>query len=180
MGGHRLQREVLLLLTILPASLFLSPVSLKSSPLMYDTRPISHAPCCACCCSCCGGSFGLAFLCVSAPSPHVLPTTTPPTPTSTRPTVTFWTWYTTTAYFCLSTASAYLCWRAIGNSTLPSTAVAEAATATNKWSRMPVPSLLERVQLVAWNVACVASLIVVTLYWLADVSDISMHKPWLW
>eukprot|EP00752_Nemacystus_decipiens_P006381 g5753.t1 len=82
--------------------------------------------------------------------------------------LTFWTWYTTTAYFCLSSASAYLCWRAIGNGTLSNSSVAVATTATNKWSTVPVPRLLERVQLVAWNVACVASLIVVTLYWLAD------------
>eukprot|EP00903_Cladosiphon_okamuranus_P012549 g11751.t1 len=84
--------------------------------------------------------------------------------------LTFWTWYTTTAYFCLSSASAYLCWRVIGNTnlTLSGNAMAGAATATSNSSRMPLPSLLERLQLVVWNVACVVSLVVVTLYWFAD------------
>lgn len=132
-------------------------IGLRTTPVRSRTTPTV-----CCCCCCCRGSLGWRL---PACLPRPFPTTTLPTPTTpSRPAVTFWTWYTTTAYFFLSSASAYLCWRAIGDRTLPSNEVATTAT------RNPVPSLLERLQLVAWNVACVASLVVVTLYWFADVS----------
>lgn len=166
-GGHRLAERALLSTLCISFRHFLSlkppsrTVSNGSRTALAAVAAVTAAALWVC------GS------CVPAP---LLPTTyihtTPPTPT--RPTVTFWTWYTTTAYFCLSCASAYLCWRAIGKRT--SNAI---VTANNERFGKPVPPLLERLQLVAWNVACVASLIVVTLYWLADVSEMKIvHVEW--
>lgn len=84
-------------------------------------------------------------------------------------------------YFFVSSASAYLCWRAIGKG---SAGGAEAAledeegggdlasmggTKTNNGCGSPVPLALRRLQLVVWNITCVVSLVVVALFWFADV-----------
>lgn len=124
------------------------------------------------------------------------PTTSLPTSTTantTSKTVTFWTWYTTTIYFLLSATSAYLCWREIGNCAAAAAGLhgtaqngGQSATADtpgvgeirNK-DGVPVPPLLlQRLQLVTWNVACLGSLVVVTIYWFADVSQclVFSHK----
>lgn len=97
-------------------------------------------------------------------------------------------------YFFVTAQSAYLCWRAIGkgnaggaessledgegggdatsqnNNVDGTTAVAPIAPGP------PVPLALRRLQLVVWNVACVVSLVVVALFWFADVSTFSEMK----
>lgn len=94
-------------------------------------------------------------------------------------------------YFFVSAASAYLCWRATdkgsaggaegaledgkGGGDLTSQSNdknvdGRPATATTHGPGPPVPLALRRLQLVVWNIACVVSLVVVALFWFADVS----------
>lgn len=104
-------------------------------------------------------------------------------------------------YFFVSAASAWLCWRAIDNESAAgaeasledgeggdsasenihvdgrpamATTAGEGKTATGPGS--PVPLALKRLQLVVWNIACVVSLIVVALFWFADVSTVGELK----
>jgi len=86
-------------------------------------------------------------------------------------------------YFFASAASAFLCWRAInkgaitgGGSVLQNGVVEEGSpglrtTEVNEGSGQPVPLALRMLQLVTWNIACLVSLVVVSLFWVADVSQ---------
>lgn len=93
-------------------------------------------------------------------------------------------------YFFVSATSAYLCWRAIGEGDAGDAAGAlevgtvggdltsqnnnnihgAHATATTDGPGSPVPLALRRLQLVVWSMACVVSLVVVALFWFAEVS----------
>ena len=95
-------------------------------------------------------------------------------------------------YFFVSGASAYLCWRAIdkggagsaegaledgkgggdltSQNNINNSVDGTPTTANTNGPGPPVPLALRRLQLVSWNIACVVSLIVVALFWFADVS----------
>lgn len=101
-------------------------------------------------------------------------------------------------YFFASAASAFLCWRAInknkgaragGGTEGGKEAVIEEGrgsavqngvegspglrktTEIAEGSGQPVPPALRILQLVTWNIACLISLVVVSLFWVADVSQ---------
>lgn len=97
-------------------------------------------------------------------------------------------------YFFASAASAFLCWRAINKGAVAeggtegakeavieegrSSAVQNGVegspglgkTEITEGSGQPVPLALRMLQLVTWIVACLISLVVVSLFWVADVS----------
>lgn len=89
-------------------------------------------------------------------------------------------------YFFLSTASAYLCWRVLDKENAGGVDGAledgkGGAGLTNNNNvdgtpGTPVPRALRGLQLVVWNIACVVSLVVVALFWFADVSALQPRE----
>lgn len=92
--------------------------------------------------------------------------------------------------YAVSTLSAYLCWRAIerrrrpragaGQAGLPIRAPSSSTSSSDLTLSAsdvppPVPVPLKRLQLVLWNISCLAPLIAVTIFWGAVVSSACVY-----